>query len=250
MNIGSCFFKKALWLVFFCLVCVSQSLGQDQYKLHISSIETPEAPETSWYGRPLSTNYLVSWDLYQLDEENKPVRKDVSAIPKYHLFCAKDDSTFQLVNIVRDMVVQDTNQVLFAGFEVGPRYYFRIDGITDDGGIVQSDTAWIVSGKPRLLASFNQETNEAKKSFPIPIFFPLSYLLDKVFGYQNEIYEHSTIFGKLAFTLIWWFALFGIVYVLPFRCIRHLRISSIIMSVLGWKAVILFIIDGIMGFPI
>ncbi len=222
--------RKVYFLVlktFIFLLITTTAFSQPHHKLHIANIETPNPVKTTWYGRPLAANYLISWELYAVSEDKQPKRLNTYEIPQYRLFCSAGDSAFQNKAVMWDTLLAGKDQFLFVNKKVGPRYYFRIDGMKNGEVVVQSDTAWVVSGKPRMMAAYSPEEETVKKSFPIPLFFPLANILEKVFGYQNEIYAHSTIFGKFAFTLIWWFGIFGLLYVLPFRCFTSFRLGVI-----------------------
>ena len=206
------------------IVSSISSFAQD-YKLHVSNIEIPQQKETSWYGRPKFTNLTVHWELYTVDETGDPQLVDSNEIPQYRIYISRQDSNFS-THVTKDTLIDAAQNMTFARLKVGPRYYFRIDGLRDNQVVVQSDTAWVVSGKPVSSADFDDE-EEIKKKFPFPLFFPLANILDSVLNLRNQIYHGSTVFGKLSFTIIWYFFLFCIGYLLPFRCIPNLRLERL-----------------------
>ncbi len=210
----------------FSLIFIINTNAQPPYKLHISNIRISEPTETNWYGRPVASDFVVHWELFNVENEQEPVRVSVSGIPAYRVHMSRDDSTFAAENTVTDTLVSNAGKVVFAGYDVGPKYYFRIDGLDQNNNvIVRSDTAWAINGKPGYLAQFDADTDEDKKSIPIPLFFPLSTILDLVFDMQNDIYNQATPYGKIAFTFIWYFFLFGVVYILPFRCMKNIQLG-------------------------
>ena len=204
---------------------IETAFSQPSYKIHIQNIQEVGPIQKNWYGRPLFVNYQIKWALFKIDKNNQPIRMDTKAIASYHVFLSQGDSTFTAESI-RDTVVRG-NTVIFRDMKVGPRYYFRIDGINKKTGIVaSSDTAWIVTGKSQYLASIVQEEGKKGRDFPIPLFWPFTQILSW-FGYHNEVYDHSTTIGKSAFFFIGWFGIFGIFYILPFRCLPNLKLSPI-----------------------
>lgn len=227
MNITRTHLTPGFFVVALVLLCV-QLVSAQEYELYISSILIPEQKETTWYGRPVESDYIVSWELYERDEQGNPQLVDVKQLSEYHVFMCQGDKTFKDESAITDVVVKDTNSVTFSNNKVGPRYYFRMEAIKEGAIVVQSDTAWAVSGKPQIYTQIDGEDGEpnGKSTYKFPLFFPLAELLDSL-GWRNEIYFNATIFGKIAFTLVWYFFLFGLAYVLPFRCIPSLYLGRL-----------------------
>ncbi|RPH96197.1 MAG: hypothetical protein EHM72_14570, partial [Calditrichaeota bacterium] len=211
----------------FMILLFSTVVWAQEYKLHVSNIKIPETVQKNWYGRPLENDFVVTWELYTVQNDDDLQLADISELSEYRVYLCQDDSTFRNREKTRELRIAGVDTVLFAGNKVGPRYYVRIEGVRPGGAIIQSDTAWAVGGKPEILAQMDEEENQRKKSYKFPLFFPIAEILSSVFGRTNDTYSNSTVWGKIAFTFIWYFFLFSLFYLLPFRCAPTLHLGRL-----------------------
>lgn len=205
-------------------------LAQPQYKLHISDILIPEdMRHPNWLGRPTQNNFIVKWELYEADQAGNIKRVDSLGLFKYRLYWSKDDDQF----LNRDKyILSDADTAVLAGQEVDRRYYFRVDGydIENDTLVVRSDIAWATGGRPGGIYAAPESAisgEKEKKSFPFPLFFPVAEFFSEVLNRQNEVYYKSGIFGRIAFTLLWYIWIFSLAYIIPFRSSKRLYIGHI-----------------------
>ncbi|NOY77793.1 MAG: MotA/TolQ/ExbB proton channel family protein [Calditrichaeota bacterium] len=186
--------------------------AQDHLVIHITDIA--RAKQNNILGIPKKVDYTVKWMLYSKDGESvKEI--DFSKIPQYVAYYSLNDSLFQ--NAHRENV-SGTNLVTFKNLEIGKRYFFRIEGLNSGDRTVLSDTAWAISGRSLSASAEKQSVNWWHYN-PLSGRFPLEIL-----G-KGIIYERSTILGKLAFHMIWWSLLIGII--IWITTMRNLSLSKI-----------------------
>jgi hypothetical protein len=189
-----------------------------EYKLHISNIRIPDQQEKTWYGRPLTSDFVVSWELYTLDEQGKPQlanAQEKSIISEYIVYLSPGDSTFSKTVkqqvISKEMAASGVDSTTFAKNKVSSQpYYFRVEGITNTNTSIKSDTASAVSGY--LAAQSSPKAPAEGKNYYIPLFFPLDEILG-LFNIHNPVYDDSTFLGKWAFCMLWYFAFIGIYFI-------------------------------------
>jgi len=186
------------------LILMISSLGipwgfaQDHLSIHITDIE--RSKQNNILGIPKKVDYTIKWMLYSKNGESVK-QVDFSKIPDYVVYFSLEDSLFK--NAHKENV-SGTNLATFKNLEIGKRYFFRIEGLNNGDKVALSDTAWAISGRS-LSASAEKGSINWWHYNPLSGRFPLEIL-----G-KGSIYEHSTILGKLAFHVIWWSLLIGII---------------------------------------
>lgn len=215
--------ERALLALFFVVLFMCTAIAQPEYKLHITGIQIPEEKEATWYGRPTHCDFIVSWDLYIMRDDGKLDLVDSVEVLNYTVHISQEDSTFSQTQ-AKDVIGESS--AIFTDNPVNKRFYFRLDGLSDGNVVVESDTAWAIGGRPRLMAQIEAPEGEEKGNFPIPLFFPLAELIDIIFHAENDIYAHSSHFGKASFTFVWYFFILGIIIVFT-RCIPRLSLGRL-----------------------
>ncbi len=188
--------KAIAFSIFIFLLMCDLTYAQPDYSIHISDIRIPETKVKNWYGRPVENDFIVSWELYTIDDEGSFKSIDSSATMRYIIYLSSD-STFSTEDT---FVETDADTALFAHIKSGARFYFRVDGIDklDSSNVVHSDVAWAIGGNKVLAMPEIRD----KGTCPIPLFFPLAEILKPI--YESTIYINSGKYGRLAFTLQWY----------------------------------------------
>ena len=215
-------------VVFLGLLLLSTALwAQEQYRIEIKNID--RVIYKNFLGIPKEVDYTVHWDVLKL-QNGEWLPAPVTTFREYELLYSEEDSTFGRSQTIRVGAVDSCTVEKLA---VGKKYFFRVQAVGPDNKRYVSQTAWMVSGKPVKYAEVSQEEGEGSWTwyFPLSGRFPLTIL-----GY-GEVFDKSTTLGKMAFHVIWWFFLFGLLF--WFYCIRYLSLDKIFpMEKLSLKSTI------------
>ena len=188
-------------------------LTDGQMKIHIMDIQ--QNKHKNILGVPRKVDYSLKWMLYE-KKDSVVTEINYKKIPEYVVYYSKNDSLFR--NALQKKVQQD-NEILLPNLKVGERYYFRVEGLDHGDRVALSDTAWAVSGKALAGPSEGGTSGSWLAYFPLSGRFPLQLL-----G-RGDVFERSTILGKFAFHMIWWFFLIGLV--IWFIASKKLSLSKI-----------------------
>ncbi|MCD6167455.1 MotA/TolQ/ExbB proton channel family protein [bacterium] len=190
------------------------TFAQTEYKISLAGLK--RRIHKNLLGVPSKVDYVLSWDVYvKYSNQSKFEPGDFREIPLYRVYCSED----RFFSTPKVHEVKDVNYVSYKGLEAGVKYYFRIDGFQDNKLVVQSDTAWVVTGRPMILAGTQGATN------PWHWYFPLNGRLPLAFLKKGGVFDRATILGKMVFHAIWWSFLIGLV-IWGF-CIKNLSLSAI-----------------------
>ncbi len=194
--------KRLVWLpILLAVVWVFQpahnSFADSPMKIHIVDIQ--QNKHNNILGIPRKVDYSLKWMLYE-KKDSLISEIDFRKIPEYVVYYSKNDSLFRNA---QEKKVSRNNEVLLPGLKVGERYFFRIEGLNQGDRVALSDTAWAISGKA-LAGPAGTAGGNWLAYFPLSGRFPL-----QVLG-RGDVFERSTILGKFAFHLIWWFFLIGL----------------------------------------
>ncbi|MBC8185182.1 MotA/TolQ/ExbB proton channel family protein [candidate division KSB1 bacterium] len=216
MNTYFRFFEKAVFGALLILLLIAGNLlAQTQYKIHICDIE--KKVHKNWMWIPDKVDYTVRWEILRL-EQDEFVRESFTKIPTYQVFYSRADSTFREAKVDS---IKGQNSMVFLDMDVGEKYYFRVEGVMNEN-IVQSDTAWIVTGRQSQATMQTQVENGKNLEIPLEPPWPFNQL----FGIYSEVYIESSFFGKVAFELIKWFFILGI-YITFYRCLKFIRLGNV-----------------------
>ncbi len=189
--------------------------GQPAYKIEIKNID--RVIYKNFLGIPKTVDYTLFWDVSKMNNGQWfPARID--ELSSYEVLYAEEDSSFSQARSIRVGVVDSCK---IADLKVGKKYFFKVQALAPNGQLYQSQVVWMLSGKPVSYAATAREEGETSWIwyFPLNGRFPLTLL-----GY-GEVFDKSTVLGKMAFHVIWWFFLFGVL--IWYYCIRHLALGRI-----------------------
>jgi|Deesub1362B_J571_1020462.scaffolds.fasta_scaffold01445_2 biopolymer transport protein ExbB/TolQ len=189
-----------LW--FFAGVLFSTANAQTEYRIRVGNLDTKI--HKNFLGVPKSADVHIQWRVL-VWKDNEWVETSPDAFTSFTLLYSMDDSSFSAASS-KNVGAVDT--VTLRNLEIGKKYFFKIQGISRDNRVFTSRVFWILPGKEeKATASVQSEENETSWIGYLPISgrFPLTLL-----GY-GQVFDRSTILGKVAFHVIWWFFIIGIV---------------------------------------
>jgi biopolymer transport protein ExbB/TolQ len=209
--LGVIFFFMSLIIV----VLGTDSIAQESYHLYITDVVREYQKDL--LGVPTSVTCTIYWKTYQ-EGQNGEIPVDIGSIPDYRLRYVAFKGDTKLQEWESSSLSTATYEL--TNLHVGHRYGFIIEGYRDGSQIAVSDTSWVITGKLRAYVSSPQDGNSASRlGWPFSGRFPMA-LIGK-----GNVFDESTNEGKLAFHLIWYFFLFGLV-ILVF-CWWYLRLGNV-----------------------
>jgi biopolymer transport protein ExbB/TolQ len=193
----------------------TNSIAQDSYRLYITDIAREY--QKDFLGVPTLVTCKIYWKVYQ-DRYDEEIPVEISALDEYRLrYVAQKRNRFHTE--WESPSLKNDGYVL-SDLPVGQRYGFTLEGYRDGKLLALSDTSWIVTGKLRADMSPPQQ-DEVSGSLGLPFSgrFPMA-LMGK--GY---VFDGATNEGKLAFHLIWYFFLLGLIIMV--FCWWYLRLGNV-----------------------
>jgi len=176
-------------------------------------------------GIPKKVDYTVSWELLGQEEgQGDFVHKNFTDIPLYQVYYSLGDSTFTDANVFS---TKEQDYLVFYDMKVTEKYYFKVEGITAENELIQSEMVWIVTGRTgqtEITSARKEDREDGSLFYIFKVLFP--YPFNNLFGIYVDVYETSTKFGRLAFDIIRWFLLIG-VWIWGYGCFRRLRFSHV-----------------------
>lgn len=204
-KINISFLGRTIILAILALGVVTRNVfSEKNYKIHIGNIVREVAAKR--LGIPKRVDYTVEWELHEND-----ILVPITEVPRYRVYCSENDSTFTKAEF---STVENQDFLKFNDKKVGKRYFFKVEGLRGNSIVSISDIAWIITGKnPRGVGkSWTRFIPHGR--------FPLG-----LFGKEN-VYDKATIFGKVAFEIIWFSFIAGLI-ILFGSCKRHLMLIKI-----------------------
>jgi biopolymer transport protein ExbB/TolQ len=202
---------------------VGTLFAQTQYKIHIPDIN--REVHNNWLGIPKKVDYTVRWEVLGKEEGQEDfVRKSYHDLQKYKVYMSLADSTF---TGARSYPAEDKDYLVFRDMEISEKYYFKVEGITTQNEVVQSEAVWIVTGKAgqaEVATKKKDEVEDGTVLYLLKVLVPWPF--NNIPWFYVDVYESSTRFGKFAFDIIRWFLLIG-VWIWGYGCIRFLHFSRV-----------------------
>lgn len=193
--------RTAILTVLAVVVVAGNVFSQKNYKIHVSDIVREVTAKR--LGIPQRVDYTVKWELYEHD-----TLVPITEVPSYRVYCSENDSTFTHAEL---RTAESQDFVRFSNKRVSKKYFFKVEGFKENNTVAISDIAWIITGK-----------NPRKVGKSWIRFIPHGRFPLVLFGKEN-VYNKATAFGKLAFEIIWFSFIAGLV-ILFGCCKRHLML--------------------------
>ena len=193
----------------------ANSFAQDSYRIYITDIARDYRKD--FLGVPTSVSCKIYWKVYQ-DKYDEEIPVEISALDEYRLrYVAYKRNRVQEKWV--SPALQNDGYVL-PNLQVGQKFGFTLEGYRDGKLLAMSDTSWVVTGKLRADMSPPQQDGAAKRlGLPFSGRFPMA-LIGK-----GDVFDGATNEGKLAFHLIWYFFLLGMIIL--FFCWWYLRLGNV-----------------------
>jgi len=209
------FIELAAGLILSAVFLVPSLFAQDQYRLEIKNIN--RVIYKNFLGIPKDVDYTIYWDVLHL-QNGQWMPAPISVFSNYEVLYSEEDSTFAQARTIR---VSAVDSCTIPKLDVGKKYFFRVQAFGPNNLRYVSQTAWMLSGKPVKYTAVSQKEGESSWIwyFPFSGRFPLTIL-----GY-GEVFDRSTLLGKMAFHVIWWFFLVGIL--IWYYCARYFSLGRI-----------------------
>lgn len=192
------------------------TFAQPKYRINIYDIN--RTLYKNFLGIPKTVDYVLLWRVSEF-KKGKYVETDYHKLFDFEVLYTEGDSTFREAKTIR---LGQIDSCVISKLKVGKRYFFKVQAKDSSLIAYQSQVTWMRSGRPsELSAMVEEEKGEGIWLWYLPISgrFPLTFL-----GY-GQVFDKSTILGKLAFHVIWWFFIFGMFILIT--CFIHLRLSRI-----------------------
>ncbi|HEX9933798.1 MAG TPA: MotA/TolQ/ExbB proton channel family protein [bacterium] len=186
-------------------------------RIHITGIS--RVVHTNWLKVPRTADYTIYWDAFQTGPAGW-IQAGPGRYNAFRVMC-QSDSEIRRMNV-------SGNFTIFTDCRAGKKYLFVVEGMDDLQNVVAvSDTASIVTGKPpasrfggRLSAQGPVQQTKWHHWFPFNGRIPLALM-----G-VGQVFDVSSLLGKICFHLIWGLFLVGLFIWLRY-CVPNLRLSKI-----------------------
>ena len=214
MTVIKHFQRSVFFILFMGLIAFAgTSKGEDDvFRIHISDVS--RIVHDNWLGIPRSADCTVTWEIYT-EKDSEWIPADVSSFSPYRVVCYEEnDPTDQKRS--NDV---DGNFYTFNGLRTGVRFGFYVEGYRNGSRAAVSDTASAMSGKS-LSASADGPSTAWYHWFPLNGRFPLT-----IIG-RGSHFDESTIAGKVAFHINWYFFLAGL-FIWLILCRRYIQLGRV-----------------------
>ena len=197
-----------LWIV---SAGTTRLVAQDVYQPHITAID--RQIEKNLIGVPRSFSCSVKWDVMQ-EDEGRWIPSAQNPFQAFEVHCYEEESLLH----VQKKSVNEPFESRFEDLKPSLSYRFTVMGISDKQDTVYSEFAEVITGHLRATGAVQR----IQWYHRIPILSGRTPL--KWIG-REKFYDKATEAGKMAFWMIWWFFLGGII--ICTQCWRYTRMSHI-----------------------
>ena len=191
--------------------------AQPNFEVQITHID--RTIYKNFVGIPKSIDYEIIWRVME-NRNGTMVETSVNKLSNFELLYTEGDSTFREAKTIR---VGQVDSCKINRLQIGKKYYFRVQAVDANHQIYQSQVAWMQSGKPVSLAAVMDNEEKGGGSWlgwlPISGRFPLALLN------YGDVFDKSTVLGKMSFHCIWWFFVLG--FIIIGICMHQLSLSRI-----------------------